>query len=328
MSKKRLVLCYPAEDRHLSQIRAAASEYEVVDAGQEGIAEEILAADLYCGHAKVPIDWQQVVANGRLQWIQSSAAGLDHCLAPPVIDSEIIVTSASGVLSDQVAEHTLGLVIATQRNFVTFWEAKKRKEFIRRPTRDVTHSTVGIVGFGGVGRRMAEVFAPLAGRILAVDMFPVDQPPHVDELWPPEQLDDLLAQSDVVILCLPLTPQTNGLFNADTIAKMKPGAVLVNVARGQIVEEDALADALESKHLAAAAIDVAPQEPLPPTSRLWEAPNLIITPHVAGQSARRIANMTNFLCENLRRWEAGEPLLNLVDKRLGFPRREAATKDS
>ncbi|MEX0867691.1 MAG: NAD(P)-dependent oxidoreductase, partial [Pirellulales bacterium] len=89
-----------------------------------------------------------------------------------------------------------------------------------------------------------------------------------------------------------------------------------------IVEEDALADALASKHLAAAAIDVAPQEPLPPTSRLWDAPNLIITPHVAGQSARRIDNMTNFLCENLRRWRAGEPLLNLVDKGLGFPRRE------
>lgn len=323
MSKERLVLCFPAEDRHLRQIRAAAPDHEIVDAGQEQVAEEILAADIYCGHAKVPIDWRRVVDGGRLRWIQSSAAGLDHCLTAPVIDSSIVVTSASGVLSDQVAEHTLGLVIATQRNFVTFWEAKKRKEFIRRPTRDVTHSTVGIVGFGGVGRRMAEVFAPLAGRIVAVDLFPVDKPACVDQLWPPEQLDALLAASDVVILCLPLTPQTTGLFNAETIAKMKPGAVLVNVARGPIVEENALADALASKHLAAAAIDVAPQEPLPPTSRLWDAPNLIITPHVAGQSARRIDNMTNFFCENLRRWRAGETLMNLVDKELGFPRRES-----
>src|SRR5262245_3210707 len=107
----RIVLCYPVESRHVAQIQAAAPDAEVVDAGQERVARELLEADLFCGHAKVSVDWDAVVAGGRLQWIQSSAAGLDHCLTPSVVASDILVTSASGVLADQVAEQSLALAL-------------------------------------------------------------------------------------------------------------------------------------------------------------------------------------------------------------------------
>lgn len=316
----RLVLCYPVEARHVEQIRRAAPELEVVDAGQQRVAEELLRADLFCGHAKVPVDWDAVVRGGRLQWIQSSAAGMDHCLVPSVVASEIVVTSASGVLSDQVAEHTVALMTAWFRSLPVFFLAQQQREFIRRPTHDLTGSTVGIVGLGAVGRRLAEVLRPFRTRILATDLFPLDRPEEVEALWPADRLDDLLAQSDVVVLAAPLNNATRGLIDAAALARMKPGALLVNAARGPLVVTEALVAALDSGHLAGAVMDVTDPEPLPSPHPLWDIPNVIITPHVAGQARWRIDRMTELLCENLRRWRQGEPLVNrLEDKSLGFP---------
>ena len=295
-------------------------EAEVVDAGQDRIGEEIFNADIFCGHAKVPIDWDAVVRRGRLKWIQSSAAGMDHCLVPSVIESSIDVTSASGVLSDQVAEHTIALVTGWCRGLPTYFRAQAKREFIRRPTRDLTRSTVGIVGLGGVGRRLTQLLRPFETRILATDMFPVDKPETVDELWPAERLDDLLPEADFLVLCLPLNDSTRGMIDAAVISKMKPGALLANVARGPLVVTDDMVAALESGHLAGAVMDVTDPEPLPADSRLWDMPNVIITPHVGGQSSWRIDNMTEMFCQNLQRHRVGLPLINyLTDKRLGFP---------
>jgi phosphoglycerate dehydrogenase-like enzyme len=316
----RIVLCYPVEPKHIAQIQAAAPDAEIVDAGQQGIPEAILEADLFCGHAKErPVPWDEVVRRGRLQWIQSSAAGLDHCLAPAVVESNITVTSASGVLADQVAEQTMALLTGLLRDLPTFFRAQQKREFIRRPTRDLTRATIGILGFGGNGRRLAEVLRPYKGRIIATDWFPTDKPDTIDELWPAARNEELIASVDVLILAAPLTAQTRGLLNARTLATMKPNSVLINVARGKMVVEKDLVAALAAKQLAGFATDVTEVEPLAVDSPLWDLPNVIITPHVGGQSARRIDDMTDFFCENLRRRAAGRPLLNLVDKRLGFP---------
>lgn len=319
----RIVLCYPVEQRHCEQIAQVVPEAELIDAGQQRIAAELPTADIFCGHAKVPIDWPAVVQAGRLRWIQSSAAGLDHCLVPAVIDSSITVTSASGVLADQVAEHALALVLALTRSLPVFFRAQQQREFIRRPTRDLHHSTIGIVGFGGVGRRIAQVVRPLKTRILATDVFPVDKPDYVDALWPADGLDELLGTVDVLFLAAPLTSRTRGMIDRRALARMKPGALLVNVARGPLVVEADLIEALASGHLAGAALDVTEEEPLDAKSRLWDTPGVIITPHVAGQSRLRIDQMTDFFCDNLRRYLAGRPLRNLVDKQLGFPVRTA-----
>ena len=315
----RIVLCYPAEPRHIAQIQSAAPHSDLIDAGQERVAAELPAADIFCGHPKVPVPWDAVVAGGRLRWIQSSAAGLDHCLVPAVVGSNIIVTSASGVLADQVAEHGLGLAIACTRRLQMFLGQQQRREFVRRPTRDLTSATVGIVGLGGVGRRLVEVLTPFRVRILATDYFPIRKPAAVEFLGGPETLPTVLEQADILFLCAPLTPQTRGLIDAQAIARMKRGSILINMARGPIVDETALVDALESGHLDSAALDVTPTEPPAQDSRLWQAPRLLITPHVAGQSACRIDAMTDFFCDNLLRHLSGKQLRNLVDKRLGFP---------
>ncbi|NDC52955.1 MAG: D-2-hydroxyacid dehydrogenase [Planctomycetia bacterium] len=323
----RIVLCYPVEARHIARIQAAAPAATIVDAGQERVAAELPSADIFCGHPKVPVPWDAIVAGGRLQWIQSSAAGLDHCLVPSVVASPITVTSASGVLADQVAEHTLALVTACTRRIPLFLAQQARREFVRRPTRDLTGATVVIVGLGGNGRRLVEVLAPFRVRILATDWFPVRRPAAVEFLGGPETLPDLLPQADIVILAAPLTERTRGMIDAAAIARMKPGAILVNVARGPLIVEDALVDALESGHLDSAGVDVTPEEPPAPTSRLWTAPRLVITPHVGGQAANRIDAMTEFFCDNLTRYLSGRPLENLVDKRLGFPEPPAHTTD-
>jgi phosphoglycerate dehydrogenase-like enzyme len=315
----RIVLCYPVEPAHVARIRAVAPDAEIVDAGQERVAAELPEADLFCGHPKVPVPWGDVVARGRLKWIQSSAAGLDHCLVPPVVESSIVVTSASGVLADQVAEHAIALATACTRRIPLFLEQQARREFVRRPTRDLTGATVGIVGLGGNGRRLVEVLAPFRVRILATDWFPVRKPPAVEFLGGPDTLADLLPMIDVLFLCPPLTPQTRHMIDAAAIARMKRGAILVNVGRGPLVDEHALAAALASGHLDSAGLDVTPDEPPAPDSPLWTAPRLVITPHVGGQAAGRIDAMTDFFCDNLRRWLGGRPLRNLVDKRLGFP---------
>lgn len=315
-----IVLCYPVEPKHIAQIQAAEPGATIIDAGQQGIPEAILDADIFCGHAKErPVPWDEVVRRGRLQWIQSSAAGLDHCLAPSVVDSNITVTSASGVLADQVAEQTMALLAGLLRGLPTFFRAQQKREFIRRPTRDLHRATIGILGFGGNGRRLAEVLRPYKGKIIATDWFPVDKPDTVDELWPASRNEELIAVSDVLILAAPLTSATRGLLNARTLATMKPTAVLINVARGKLVVEQDIVAALESNKLAGFATDVTEIEPLPHESHLWDLPNVIITPHVGGQSRWRIDDMTNFFCENLRRRRENLPLLNLVDKRLGFP---------
>ncbi len=320
MTKPNLVLCYPVKENHLEVIRRVATDLNVIDAGQEGIAEALFEADLYCGHAKVPVDWDGVVRQGRLQWIQSSAAGMDHCLVPSVIDSEIIVTSASGVLSNQVAEHTLGLIIGWCRNLPTFFRQQQTHEFVRRPTCDLTHQTVGIVGLGGVGRRLSEVLRPFDTRILAVDLYPIDKPDTVDELWAPDRLDDLIRECKILILCAPLNESTRGMISREQFAAMRDDALLVNAARGPLVDTGALLEALQTKQIAGAVMDVTDPEPLPEDHPLWDLPNVMITPHVAGQYARRIGNMTRLLCENIRRWQTGRPLVNrLEEKALGFP---------
>jgi phosphoglycerate dehydrogenase-like enzyme len=315
----RVVLCYPVAERHVAQIAALVPQAEVVDAGQERVAEELSAADVFCGHPKVPVPWDEVVRRGRLRWIQSSAAGLDHCLVPPVVASDIVVTSASGVLANQVADHTLALLLGLLRSLPTFFRAQQAKEFIRRPTRDLHGARIGIVGLGGNGRRLAEVLSAFQTTILATDWFPVNKPDSVAELLPADALDELLPRVDILILAAPLTDVTRGMIDARRLALLPRGAILVNVARGPLVVEQDLVAALEAGHLGGAALDVTEPEPLPPESRLWSMPGVIITPHVGGQAATRIDDMTNFFCDNLKRYLSGRRLRNVVDKSLGFP---------
>ncbi len=351
MGKENLVVCYkegPVEDYLVEEIHAAWPEVHLINVGQKDIADALQEADYFCGHAKVPVDWDRIVRQNRLRWIQSSAAGMDWCLVPSVVASEIEITTASGALSDQVAEHTLALILASRRNLPAFFSdqfdeqgafftcqtEKNRvtsggyRNFKRLPTKDLTRTTVGIVGFGGVGRRLSQVLAAFQTKIFATDLFPVQKPEHVAELWEPERIDDLLTVSDIVVLCLPLNDSTRYYFDTDKFRKMKKGALLANVARGALVQTNDLIDALENGPLGGAVVDVTDPEPLPKNHPLWNAPNVLITPHVGGQAAWRFDVINRLFLENIRRRKADKPLINRLSaegKRLGFPLRNGET---
>ena len=319
----RIVLCYPVQDHHIAQLRDAMRRHgdghEVINAGQERVDELLPTADIFIGHAKVPVNWERVVDGGRLRMIQSSAAGLDHCLVPPVIASDIVVASASGLFAPQVAEQTFALLFGLMRRIKTFVHAEFKREFIRRPTGDLRGKTVGIVGLGGNGHAIANMLSPWECRIIATDYYDQDCPPAVDELMPADRLPRLLDQSDIVILTLPLNASTAGLFDLAMLRHCKPGCVLINVARGSVVVESALVHHLDTGHISAAGLDVTEVEPLPVDSPLWDRENVLITPHVGAQSHRRVSDTTNLACINLQRFLSGERPHNVVDKSLGFP---------
>ena len=325
---KHLVRCYPVETRHVELLQKAVPGWNIINAGQEGIASEIFQADIFVGHAKVPVDWDGVVRQGRLQLIQSSAAGLDHCLLPAVIESDIPVCSASGLFANQVGEQTLALLLGLLRGIPTFFRQTQRREFVRRPTDDLHGKRVGIVGLGGNGRRLAELLSPFGVEIFATDYFPVRRPTQVVELWPAEKLAELATRSDVLVLCLPLNASTHKLISREVLRAMPSRSYLINVARGQVVDEDALVECLRSGHLAGAGVDVTYVEPLPADSPLWELENVLITPHVGAQAASRVDDSTQLACENLMRFTRGEPLLNIVDKKLGFPHPDVMSVNS
>ena len=316
---KQLVVCYPVEERHLQAIQQAAPDYQLIVADQQTIPDLIHQADVFVGHAKVPVDWDRVAKSGRLKFIQSSAAGLDHCLAPSIIESPVVVCSASGLFADQVAEQTLALLLGLLRGIPIFYRQQQKHEFVRRPTADLHRKRIGIVGLGGNGRRLAQILEPFRVSIRASDYFPEHKPPQVEELLPHTQLLSLAAWSEILILTLPLNASTLGIIDRKVFSAMPKGSYLINVARGQCVNEQDLIDALESGRLAGAGLDVTAVEPLPAESRLYDQPNVLITPHVGAQSGPRYDDSTRLICENLKRYLAGQTLFNIVDKKLGFP---------
>jgi phosphoglycerate dehydrogenase-like enzyme len=300
-------------------MQAAAPHARLIEANQDNIPELIFEADVFVGHAKVPMPWDKVVRKGKLKFIQSSAAGLDHCLAPSVIESDIVVCSASGLFANQVAEQSLALLLGLLRGIPIFYRQWQRKEFVRRPTEDLHGRRVGIVGMGGNGRRLVEVLKPFQLTMRATDYFPEHKPESLEQLLPHTELMDLAAWSEILILTLPLNAQTRGIVDRRVLNAMPQGSYLINVARGSCVNEPDLCEALVSGHLAGAGLDVTDVEPLPESSPLWGFPNVLITPHVGAQAAKRTDDTTQLICENLRRYFGNQSLYNHVDKRLGFP---------
>ena len=303
------------DEESLNAIRETAPQATVVYATAENLAAELADAEVFFGYHKPDIFRQAK----QLRWIQTSSAGLDAILSDELVASDVLITNASGVYAPQVAAQAWALTLAIARGLPTYFRQQQEHHWEWGPLYALDGNTAGIVGLGGIGRRYAKTASALGMRVLAVDAHHPPQPEEVEAIWGMDRLDDLLAESDVVMISCPYTADTHHLINADRLAKMKPTAILVNIARGGIVDESALVDVLKAGHLAGAGLDVTETEPLPKDSPLWDTPNLIITPHCAGLSPQRNQRMTEFFCANLRRYLAGEPLANLVDKAKGYP---------
>ncbi|MGY8750053.1 MAG: D-2-hydroxyacid dehydrogenase [Pirellulales bacterium] len=328
MPSDTIVTCFPLSESDAESIRTAAPDnFDVIVANQENISEEIFKASIFCGHAKVPVDWDRVVANGKLKWIQSSAAGLDHCLVPPIIKSKMLVSGCSGLFAPQVGEQMMSLLTGLIRRSPVFFKAQQAKQFIRRPTDNLFGKTVGIAGLGGNGQRIAQILRPMVSRILATDCFVesvkdlVDQG-VVDKILPAESLEEMLPEIDVLIITLPLSVTNENRIGKRQFDLLRPGAYVVNVGRGSVIETKSMVDSLSSGRLGGVGIDVVEPEPLPESSPLWGMDNVIISPHVGAQSPLRIPVTIDLFCKNISRFLEGKTLLNQVDKTLGFPRPE------
>jgi phosphoglycerate dehydrogenase-like enzyme len=258
----------------------------------------------------------------RLRWVHAIASGMDAFLYPGMVASGVVLTGEKGLVGGHLADTGFGLLLALTRQIATAvrlgpagWE---RREAMRAVEVELEGLTMGVIGLGGTGRAMARRAVAFGMDVLAVDAWPVAPSDGVAEVWPLDRLGELLERSDVVAVCCPLTAETRGLLDAGAFARMRPGAYLVNVTRGEIVDGDALVEALRAGHLGGAALDVAPLEPLPADHPLWRFDNVVMTPHTAGASQLRSRRNIDRFCENLRRARAGEPLVGVVDKHLGY----------
>ena len=253
----------------------------------------------------------------RLKWIQMMSAGVDSFLDNEFRQSSVIMTMVSGIHATPVGEFVIELMLMFAKQAPLCLHLKQKREWKRFTPTVLRSKTVGIVGLGDIGREVARLAKAFGMRVLATRRSAkrVARARHVDIVLPPQQLPQLLSDSDFVVLTLPLTPETNRLISERELRTMKPSAYLINVSRGNIVDEEALIRALDEHWIAGAGLDVFATEPLPTGSKLWESPNVIFSPHVAGVMEDYNMRATELFCENLRRYLSGKRLLNVINKK-------------
>jgi phosphoglycerate dehydrogenase-like enzyme len=286
-------------------------------AGSRDAGEQLAAArdaEVIYGAVTPPL----VEAAGRLRWVHIASAGVDRFLFPEMARHPAVMTNSQGIAAVSIAEHAFALILAFTRGLPAAFRHQQESRWVSAQLTEIRGQTLGIIGLGHVGREVAQRAAGFGLRLLAVDLRPVERPAHVAELWTPERLPDLFAEADIVVNCTPLTAMTRRMIGRDLFARMKPTALFVNVSRGPIVDQEALIAALQEQRLAGALLDVVEPEPLPADSPLWQMPNVILTAHTATTSQFFRQRLLDLFCDNLRRYRAGEPLLNVVDKAAGF----------
>lgn len=253
-----------------------------------------------------------------LKWVQVASAGIDHARYPDLLNRPIILTNAAGVYAIPIAEHVLAMMLALSRRIPEIIRQQDSAEWKGVGGGELGGETALIVGLGGIGTRVAELCNAVGMRVIATRKRPDLPATGVEEVFATHRLHEALPQADWVIVCAPLTEETRGIIGAAEIALMKPGARVINIARGAIIDEAAMAKALQSGRLAGAGLDVFEEEPLPKTSPLWKLPNVIVSPHSAGSSPHSLHRTLDLFEDNLRRYLAGEPLRNVVDKQAGY----------
>lgn len=265
-----------------------------------------------------------LAAADQLVWVQSPSAGVAWILAEDRVreDADIVLTNMQGVHGPAIAEHVFGMLLSLTRDLRYYHQPEQQGTWNREGSGSeriaLSGRTMLVVGLGGIGREVARRADGFDMEVLATRRSRTEPPPYVDRQETSDTLDELLPLADVVVLCVPLTDETAGMINERTLALMKPGSYLVNIARGPVVDQDALLAALDRGHLAGACMDVTDPEPLPADHPLWGRPDVVITPHMSSWSSLTGDRRLVVQRENIRRFGAGEPLLNVVDKVAGY----------
>jgi len=318
----------------LELIRAAAPGARIVTLSREGLTDE-------------PVDDVEVLLRGwlssdafdrllarapRLGWVHSASAGVERALTPAAAERGLVITNARGVFSRPIAEYVLMMILAVSRRLPGLLELQRERTWQPLEGVELRDVTVGIVGLGSIGRAVGALATAFGCRVIAVrrrseagaEAAATDEESRsfgevmLERVGGPEGLPQLLADSDFVVLATPLTPETQNMIDAEALSVMKPGAWLINIARGGLVDERALLNALRDGAIGGAVLDTFRDEPLPPSSPFYDLPNVIVTPHTSWSSGRVLDRSVELFCDNLRRYAAGEPLLNVVDPTAGY----------
>jgi phosphoglycerate dehydrogenase-like enzyme len=252
----------------------------------------------------------------RLRLLQLAGAGVDILLPSPDLPPYVEVAGARGVFAAEVAEHVIASLLALVRRLPELLDQQRERRWKPRARPSVVGETLVLLGVGEIGRRIARAALALDMRVVGVSRR--GRPLAGVETVPVDRLAEVLPAAHTLVVATPLTPSTAHLIDAAMLRRLRPGAFLINVARGGIVDEDALAEALAAGRLGGAALDVFATEPLPADSRLWTAPGLIVSPHIAGHGERYFERCVDILVENVRRLETGEPRTHLVDRIFGY----------
>jgi phosphoglycerate dehydrogenase-like enzyme len=295
----------------LEELRAYPDEFPQVFLDTLPEVEAMLGLD-------VPIDILERAP--KLRWVQNIGSGTDQYRGTGILESPVILTSAKGLTARIIAEFVLAQLLALAKQFPTRFEAQRRHEWKWLKNVELYGRTLGILGLGEIGSEVARLAKPFGIHVLAIKRTRLSEgsPPNVDVLYPREELNSMLAACDFLLIAVPYTPQTVGMVGAAELAALPKGAFLLDVSRGGVLQEEAFIAAMQSGHLAGAALDVFGQEPLPLDSPLWDLPNLIISPHNAGDLPNYGRSAVDRFIENLGHYLRGEPLLHEVTAEAGY----------
>jgi phosphoglycerate dehydrogenase-like enzyme len=319
--------------RDLDRIRDAAPGARLVTLSVEGLADgpledvEVLLRGWLSSDA-----FDRLLARApNLSWVHSATTGVERALTPAARERGILITNARGVFSRPIAEYVMMMILAVSRRLPQLLELQRERTWQPLEGAELRDVTVGIVGLGSIGHAVGSLATAFGCRVIATrrrtDAGAAAAPPDADEgvgqlkldrVLGPEGLPTLLGESDFVVLAAPLTPETEGMIDADALAAMKPGSWLINVARGRLVDERALLRALRDGPIGGAVLDTFADEPLPPASPFYDLPNVIVTPHTSWSSGRVLDRSVELFCDNLRRFAQGDELLNVVDPAAGY----------
>jgi phosphoglycerate dehydrogenase-like enzyme len=329
------ILSARVRPQDLERIQAAAPGSQIVNLSVEGLADgpvddvEVLLRGWLVAEA-----FDRLLARApHLTWVHSATSGVERALTPAALARDVLVTNARGVFSRPIAEHVLLMILAVSRHLPELIELQRERTWQPLEGRELRELTIGIVGYGSLGRSVASLASAFGARVIAMrrrgaaaapggpddgdgEAFPFE--PRLERIVGPEGLHDLLAASDIVVLAAPLTAETEGMIDEAALGAMRRDSWLINVARGRLIDDTALLRALREHRIGGAALDTFRDEPLPQTSPYWEQPNVILTPHTAWSSARVLDRSVDLFCDNLQRFSRGEPLRNVVDPAAGY----------
>lgn len=301
----------------VEQLRAAAPQVKIVPATPDGVAAELRDADGLLG----PVAPATVLREGKkLKWMQLYSAGVENFLTPEMKSSPLTLTNCKIIQGPNIADHAMALLLSLTRELHKAIPNRAREDWTREQYHplELRGKTAVVIGVGGIGTQIAERAHAFGMRIIGVDPKDIPYLPSVSRMVTPDRLDSVLPEADVVFVSAPHTPMSERMMGPRQFELMKPKSYFIAVSRGKLYDTGALVSALDRKHLAGAGLDVTDPEPLPKGHPLWKFENVVITPHYAGSSDHVQARRMELLKENLRRFGAGEPLLNVVDKQKGY----------